>query len=321
MRKHAWLITNFVLAAMLVGAGYVVVVYRQSILDWWTLRSYTAPVNIKQLADEDTMVGWGRDLFYVSEPQVEDSSTFNMNCSHTGEKTIVLGCYTAQRIYVYNVIDPRLNGVKQVTAAHEMLHAAYQRLDDGIKNQVDAWITAELPKVTDQRLKALIALYNKNEPGELLNEMHSILGTEYGNLSPELENYYKQYFSDRSKIVGYANAYQSVFTASQSRIDQLETQLNRLKQQIDANTDEINQQRASLNSQNAQLNAMRQSDPETYNRQVPSYNTQVQAYNNLVVETRNLIDQYNQLVTEHNNEATAQNSLYQSLDSHYQTVN
>lgn len=321
MRKHAWLITNFVLAAVLVGAGYLVVMYRQSILDWWTLRSYTPPANIAQIADQDTMIGWGRDLFYVSQPQIENSDSFNMHCSHTGERTIVLGCYTGERIYVYNVTDPRLSGVQQVTAAHEMLHAAYQRLDDGTKNQVNAWLTAELPKVTDERLKELIALYNKNEPGELLNEMHSILGTEYANLSPELENYYKQYFSDRSKIVSYSNAYESIFTASQNKISQLEDQLNALKQQIDANTQEIDQQHAALTAQNAQLNSLRQSDPAEYNREVPVYNTQVQAYNNLVIQTRSMIDQYNQLVTEHNNEATAQNSLYQSLNSHYQTVN
>jgi hypothetical protein len=321
LRKHAWLITNFAIALALVGAGYMVVIYRQSILDWWVLHSYQAPANIKQLADDDTMVGWGRDLFYVSEPQVENSETFNMHCSHTGEKSIVLGCYTAQRIYVYNVTDSRLSGVQQVTAAHEMLHAAYERLDGGTKTQVNAWLTAELAKVTDERLKGLIDLYNKQEPGELLNEMHSILGTEYGNLSPELENYYKQYFSNRAKIVQYSQTYEGVFTASQIKLDQLETKLNALKQQIDANTDEINQQRAALNAQNAQLNSLRQSDPSAYNQQVPTYNTRVQAYNNLVIATRSLIDQYNQLVAEHNNEATAQNSLYQSLNSHYQTVN
>lgn len=321
MRKHAWLITNFVIAAALVGAGYMVVVYRQNILDWWTLRSYSAPASIKQLADDDTMTGRGRDMFYVSQPKVENSDAFNMNCSHTGERSIVLGCYTAQRVYVYNVTDPRLSGVLQVTAAHEMLHAAYQRLDAGTKANIDALITAELPKVTDQRLKDLIALYDKDEPGELLNEMHSILGTEYSNLSPELENYYKQYFTDRGKIVGYATTYQKVFTASQDKIMQLEVRLNALKKQIDANNQEITQQSASLDTQSQQLNALRQSDTAAYNRAVPGYNTQVQAYNGLVVSTRNIVGQYNQLVIEYSNEATAQSSLYHSLDSHYQTVN
>lgn len=321
MRKYAWLITNFVIAAALVGAGYLVVVYRQNILDWWTLRSYAPPANIKQLADDDTMIGVGRNDFYVSLPQVENSDSFNMNCSHTGEKTIVLGCYVGQKIYVYNVTDARLAGVLQVTAAHEMLHAAYERLGGATKKQVNSWLTAELPKVEDKRLQDLIKVYNQSEPGELLNEMHSILGTEYANLSPELENYYKQYFSDRSKIVSYATAYQSVFIASQAKITQLEDQLNALKKQIGANTEEIDQQKAVLTAENDQMNSVRQTDVTTYNRLVSDYNMKAQPYNNLVVQTRSLIDQYNRLVVEHNDDATTQNSLYQSLNSHYQTVN
>jgi uncharacterized protein YukE len=321
VRKHAWLLINLAICAAMVAAGYGVVVYRQNILDWWTLRGYTPPANIVQIADQDTMVGRGRDLFYVSQPQIEGSEAFNQHCSRTGEKTVVLGCYFAQRIYVYDVTDPRLEGVKQVTAAHEMLHAAYERLDAGEKSRVNAMLQAQLPHVTDDRLKGLIAIYSESEPGELLNEMHSILGTEYSNLSPELEVYYKQYFSDRSKVVVYATTYQAAFTASQAKITQLQTQLDALKKQIDANTDQLNQQKAELDAESAQLNTLRGSNPAAYNQVVPSYNARARAYNNLVVVTRNLIEQYNALVTEHNNEAAAQNGLYHSLDSRYQTVN
>ena len=35
--------------------------------------------------------------------------------------------------YIYNVNDERLNGLKEVTAAHEMLHAAYERLPESDK--------------------------------------------------------------------------------------------------------------------------------------------------------------------------------------------
>jgi hypothetical protein len=260
-------------------------------------------------------------MFYVSRPKIEDGQDFNSHCSKTGEKTVVLGCYTAQKIYVYHVTDSRLNGVVQVTAAHEMLHAAYERLNDTAKADVNKMLEAELPKVTDERLKGLIDLYNKTEPGELLNEMHSILGTEYGNLTPELETYYKQYFTDRSKVVGFANGYQAVFFASQQKITALAGQLDALKGQIDTNTQLLAQQKATLDADAAELARLRSSDTAAYNRAVPPYNAKVVAYNNLVYATRKLIDQFNALVAEHNNEAAAQNSLYNSLDSHYQTVN
>jgi uncharacterized coiled-coil DUF342 family protein len=178
-----------------------------------------------------------------------------------------------------------------------------------------------LPKVTDERLKGLIEMYAETEPGEKLNEMHSILGTEYAGLSPELETYYKQYFSDRAKVVSLAQQYQGAFSASQVRIADMSGRLEGLKKQIDANTEKLNQQKTELDAEGARLNELRNNDADAYNRKVPEYNAKARAYNSLVVATRSLIDEYNQLVIEHNNEAAAQNSLYHSLDSRHQTVN
>lgn len=321
MRRHAWLLINLLLTAALVGAGYFVVVFKQDIQDWWALRNYTPAANVVQLADATTMVSHGRDMFYVSQPRVENSDAFNLHCRNTGEKTVVLGCYLGQQIYLYNVTDTRLAGVVEVTAAHEMLHAVYERLDSTEKTHVNALIEAELPKVTDERLKSLIELYAQTEPGQKLNEMHSILGTEYAGLSPELEAYYKQYFSDRGKVVALAQQYQGAFAASQARIADMSGRLEELKRKIDANSESLAKQKTELDAEGERLNSMRASDPASYNKSVPNYNAKARAYNNLVVATRSLIDEYNQLVVEHNNEAAAQNSLYRSLDSHYQTVN
>lgn len=321
MRKHAWLVTNLALLLATIGAGFFVVTYRQAIQDWWTLRQYTPPADIEQIANETTMVGRGRDLFYVSQPQIEDSQSFNMHCDRKGEKTVVLGCYAGQRIYLFNVTDPRLYGVKQVTAAHEMLHAAYERLNESDKAALNIMLEAELPRVTDDHLKELIVLYAQTEPGEKLNEMHSILGTEYGNLSPDLERYYKQYFEDRSKVVDLAHKYRVAFVASQAKIEQLQARMSALKRQIDTNSAILDTRKAEIDAVVARLNTLRATDVQAYNNAVPGYNAQANAYNNLVMATRSLINQYNALVVEHNNEAAAQNSLYHNLDSRYQTVN
>lgn len=321
MRKHAWLLTNLVLLLATAAAGYFVVVYRQDIQDWWALRQYEAPTDIRLIADETTMAGRGRDLFYVSQPQIEDSENFNLHCSRNGEKTKVLGCYVDQRIYLYNVTDPRLHGIEQVTAAHEMLHAAYERLHEGDRVKIDALLEAELLRATDDRLKAIIDSHAVDEPGKRLNEMHSILGTEYGNLSPALEVYYKQYFADRSKVVDFANQYRGTFEASEAKIAHIGAQLESLKKQIDVNTALLSQQRIEIDAEVARLNMLRGTDVNEYNKAVPGYNAKASAYNSLVLGTRGLIDNFNILVMEHNNEAAAQNSLYNSLDSHYQTVN
>jgi chromosome segregation ATPase len=166
---------------------------------------------------------------------LSDRQEFNSSCNtNSKEQTIILGCYTGQRIYIYNITDPRLPGVRQVTAAHEMLHAAYDRLSRDEKTELHALIDTELKKITDARILNLIDIYNKTEPGELYNEMHSIFGTEVATLSPGLETHYKKYFIDRNKVVAFSAQYESVFTAlkakQQSLIADLESLANEIKE-------------------------------------------------------------------------------------------
>ena len=138
------------------------VINRQAVVDWWRLSQYKPSAAVKQLADNDTMIGRGRDLFYISDPQIQDSAAFNKACKNEGEKTIVLGCYKLQDIYLYNVTDARFNGVKEVTAAHEMLHAAYERLSgDGSKSCYSCHVCEK--GLTDGLSKSMGA-FNKQLP-------------------------------------------------------------------------------------------------------------------------------------------------------------
>lgn len=313
------LITLVSVVAVL-GAGYVAFIFRQDIIDWWKLSIYKPSAEVVSLADATTMAGRGRDLFYVSDPKINERDEFNINCTDTGEESLVLGCYRAQQIFLYNVTDSRLNGVKEVTAAHEMLHAAYERLNTADRSYVDTLLQTQLTLIKDDRLAGLIALYNKEEPGHLLNEMHSILGTEFRNLTPDLEAYYKQYFSDRAKVVAYSEAYETTFTASKNRITTYDERLADLQKQIDAGSSKLDQQKASLEAQAANLDSLRGSDTAAYNKAVPPYNSNVRAFNTLVAQTKKLVNDYNALVEKRNSEVAAQNDLYQNLDSNYQPV-
>jgi hypothetical protein len=316
---RGWLVSLFTVAFVVVGS-YLLFTYRLDIYDQLRLLSYDPPQEIEAIANTTTMQGRGRDLFYASNPKVEDRDLFNTSCADTGEQSVVLGCYRQQSIYIYNVTDVRLNGVKEVTAAHEMLHAAYERLSSGERTRINSLLTVELAKIKDERLGDLIRLYNEAEPGQLLNEMHSILGTEYSGLSSELETYYKQYFADRSKVVALASGYSQVFTESQKHIELYDSQLSQLKAQIDSNSESLDGQKASLDTQFAQLTTLRNSNPAAYNAAVPGYNANVNAYNSLANTTRDLVDEYNRLVGVRNQEVAVQNDLYHSLDSNYQTV-
>ena len=66
----------------------------------------------------------------------------------------MLGCYILNKgIYVYDITDDRLAGVRQVTTAHEMLHAAYDRLSVKERAQVDAMTAAAYEKLDNIRIK------------------------------------------------------------------------------------------------------------------------------------------------------------------------
>lgn len=317
-----WGLVNLAVIAGILFGAWQMILHRQDIIDWWRLRNYAPSAEIKKLADDTAMTSYSRNLFYVSDPKIDDRETFNQSCNNSlGEQGAVLGCYARQSIFIYNVNDPRLPGVKEVTAAHETLHAIYDRLDTTTKNQVNNWLQVELAKhASDTDLQATISLYNKSEPGELLNEMHSILGTEYGNLGPELEQYYSRYFSNRSVVVGLATSYKSVFTASKARIASYQSQLAALKSQIDSNTAILQQQQNSLQTQNEELDSLRHGDPTVYNSRVPSFNAQVMSYNQLVRSTQSLINQYNGIVAKEKEEIALQTDLNHSLNSNYQPV-
>jgi DNA repair exonuclease SbcCD ATPase subunit len=309
---------KFVLVAVFVAGAAWVVMNRQTVIDWARLATYTPSAEVKALADNTQLEQHARNLFYASDPQVQDSGTFNQSCS-SNEQTIVLGCYKGQRIYLFNIKDERFNGIKEVTAAHEMLHAAYERMDESERRKVDAMLQPLVENMKDPRLLELVELYNKTEPGELYNEMHSILATESAELTPELEEYYKQYFKDRGVVVRYANQYQAIFTESKNKIDEYDRQLTELKPQIDQNNSTLQRTQTELESQNNQLNQYRaRSQISQYNQLVPSYNAKVAEFNALIETTRGLVSKYNKLVEERNNQVAAQTNLYDSINSNYQ---
>lgn len=311
------LVTSILLIAAAAGA----VIYRQDLIDWWRLRDYTPPVEVALIADQAGVTDYARKVFYVARPAVEDSEAFRQHCNRQAEKTIVLGCYNGRNIYIYNVTDPQLTGVRQVTAMHEMLHAAYDRLSKGEKSEVNSWLQAQLKSMDNAHVNELVAQYQKSEPKEIDNELHSILGTEVEVLSPQLETYYQKYFKDRQKVVDFANRYEAAFQESERKIAGIDGQLSSLKYQIDFNNNQLKNERETIESEDAQLDGLRASgDVDAYNSAASAFNAKVNSYNARILETKRLVEQYNALVEERNQLATAHNNLANSLNSNYNPI-
>lgn len=298
--------------------GIVAVIYikQQSIVDWWKLRSYTPPAAVVKAADQTTMTASARRLWYVNKPVIAEGESFGSNCPLAVEKTVILGCYKSDDggIYVYKVSDERLSGVIEVTAAHEMLHAAYDRLSKGERQRIDVLLQDYYDQgLSDQRVKDTIDAYQKSEPHALKNEMHSIFATEIAKLPTALETYYSRYFTKRSTVVVMTDRYQAEFTTRKQAVARYDAELKALKSTIEDSEQTLERQKAAIDAEGDRLDRLRAANVTAYNAAVDGYNRMIGSYNTLLESTRAGIDQYNGIVEKRNAVALEQRELTQAL--------
>jgi hypothetical protein len=240
-RPGVKLVLQLALSVVYVIVAVSLFAQREAIADHVTVWKYEPPAEITALADKTTMTDGGRWYFYASEPSLEERETFNQHCTNQSEETIILGCYATERnliyafkrIYIYNVDDKRLPFVEEVTAAHEMLHAAYERLSSSERERVDSLVEQAINNNSDEHIAQMNELYRAREPDRLYNEMHSILGTEAGKLPAELEKHYARYFANRSEVVKMARQYTGVFNELRDKQQRLNRELDEISRQID----------------------------------------------------------------------------------------
>lgn len=302
------------MVAVLAGLGGVLL-HQQDILDWWKLRGYQPPAAITALATSDTMTDRAQHLFYVNTPLIQDKATFYGNCANPDHAS-VLGCYIQNKgIYVLQVSDPRLDGVEQVTAAHEMLHAAYARLGNKQKNDINAQLQAAYATVTDAALRKKIDEY-KADNADVVNELHSILGSEVANLPAGLETYYQRYFTNRKTVVAFSQKYQAEFTSRTDKLAQDDVQLKSYEKTITDNNTQLDAQSAEIKAESARLDSLRKNnDIATYNAGIAPYNQKVAAYRALAAQNQQIFTQYKQLIDARNAIAVEAQQLSIALDS------
>lgn len=314
-------LTSFAIFAAFVASTCALVFGRQSIIDQLTVWQYHPSAAIASLASDSGMSDHGKFLYYASQPQLDTRQNFGTFCPNSESNTAILGCYVNNRIYLFDVTNEQLQGIKPVTAAHEMLHAAYARFSATQKSRVDKMVEAEYQKVkNDDNLSVVMAAYQKTEPGEADNELHSILGTQFRDLSPELETYYQQYFSNRSKVTAEYASYQQVFDTLQKQADALQAQLADLKTQIETSSARYASDTAQLQADISAFNARAStSGGFTSQAQFNAARASLVVRTNQLTDERNytsgLIDTYNQKVAELNQIATKNQDLVQSINS------
>ena len=261
----------------------------------------------------------GQQIFYATTPTVEQRDAFNTDCQSVERTAAILGSYVRDRIYLYDIQSKELDGALEVTAAHEMLHAAYARLNVFEQAQVDTMINAEYAKIKDNPdIKQEMQYYAQAEPGEEVNELHSIIGTTIKDLPPELEQYYARYFTDRAAIVAMNAKYTAVF-------DEVNQQALTLQARITGEAADIKSASAQYNADLTQLN----SDIESFNERASgggfssqyAFNAardallaRIQQMKDRQVALNEQIDLYNADVAEYNRLAVRAKQLNQSIN-------
>jgi len=228
-----------VIAAQLVPAAAVgwAASHGQRIADQIAVWEFTPSAEIAGYVERSTMTELGGFLFYASKPQVNGQDEFDAICSSDEEGVGTLGCYlpTSGAIHLYDVTDDRLDGMEEVVASHEMLHAAWARMGDAEREAISPLLEKQAAAMEgDAAFVERMEFYARSEPGERLNELHSILGTEVAELDPRLESHYADLFTDRRQLVALFTASNQVFVDIEQQATALVAELESLAAAIEA---------------------------------------------------------------------------------------
>ena len=299
-------------SAFLAAVGWAVTNPR-AVTDAVTVWQYDPTPAIAGYATRAGMSDRGRFLFYASTPQVVEGDAFDALCSRDQPDIGVLGCYTLAdgRIYLFEISNLDLQAFEVVVAAHEMLHAAWDRMTSAEQAALVEPLEAAFATVDpEDELVDRIAAYEEFDPSSRTPELYAIIGTELAELPQELEEHYAEFFDDRAAVVAQWSEVKTLFRELEAELERLSTELERLSLEITAEQSAATQAATVLEADIAAFNA-RASRPGGYTTQsaferdrqalivrqdalsasIDATNAKVATYNELVEEFTALNDE------------------------------
>lgn len=256
------------------------------------LKTYQPTAEIADIAEKNTLTDKGKATLYRADPKLVDAQSFMKSCQTKARGIEPLGCiapkpgggpFGGRQIFLLQIDDPQFADHKYSAAIHEMLHSAYDRLGSDEKKRIDVLLDREFLKHQEDSYLKYVADSLKARKGTgiegVQSEMHSKFGVEYATLSPELEEYYKQYFTDRSKVV-------ALFTNGgfATRI--------RIMDEVRYETEKLAPQLTALQNQlTAYQNA---GDEAGFNSLIGQYNSMVYQYNAKVAQSQKAYNEVKQ---------------------------
>lgn len=311
-------IAGIVSVLILVFAGWLLF-NRQYVADVATVWLYTPSPAIQTVNERVDFSDKGQFYFHATQPKIADASQFNEDCPRQEPNSPILGCYANGRIFIYDIENEQLDGIEEVTAAHEMLHAVWERHSEEEKSRLTRLLQEAYSVNTNPELTERMEYYERSEPGEFVNELHSILPTEVSDIGTELQTYYDQYFDDRQKIVALHQKYSAVFNGLVDRANVLYDELVTLSDAIERQSAQYDADVARLSRDIDSFNARAQngdfSSMSQFNQERSALIARSQALEALRVAISNQIDGYNARYEEYERIASEIDTLNKSIDS------
>ena len=310
-KMHVWgLITSVILIATII----FFLINKTAVIDTFKAIGYNPTPAVLEVKSALNLTADGERVWNATRPLLASREDFNESCESHDEAVSVLGCYTNDRVYVYNVEDSTLAGIRESTSAHELLHAVWNRLPGVEKNA----LIPELEQVYSAHADMLKEAIESYPESERLDELYVRIGTQITALPDPLEAHYARYFKDQDTIAAFYDSYIKPFNELNEKIETLKKEMSALEKEIndrsaaldarltslDSQIDEFNRcaetagcfnqwtfasRRAELVSEQSAIN----SENDAINALINSYNIKVDAYNNNILRSTELQNKIN----------------------------
>ena len=302
----------------LLGLGFYF--NHQAIFDFISANTYSPSPEISAIESKIKLTDGAKNVFRASRPSLESREAFNDHCDSYNADVSILGCYTGGHIYLYNITSNELNGVIESTAAHELLHAEWERMSPAEKADISAAINNVYNDPKYHNLLAEdLATYDESER---IEELHSRIGTEIADLPDALESHYAKYFENQDLVVDFYNSYITPFRELSDELDNLSAQLENLNKQIEEKTEIYKNRVDQLSSRIDQFNSCADTvgcfaTGSAFYARRNELVAEQKAIDVMYEELNSLVNQYNAIVAEYNENVVRGENLDQMMNSNY----
>lgn len=313
-KKHNLGLT--VLMLLLIAVMMAIIFKREWIYDYYRGITYQPSAEMMRIREDLQLTGEGEFYFNASQPVLSGREEFNERCRSVADTEVaVLGCYANGDIFIYNITDEELDGIRELTTAHELLHAVWARMDENEQERLQQ----ELKQVLNENKSDLGEELNTYLSDERQEELYVRAGTEIKKLPDSLEKHYAKYFKDQDLVVGFYKKYIKVFKEIEAEMDKLKKETEELGATINAKIADYKNRLSNLQAEVAEFNncaakagcfasegvfyarravlIARQNELGTMvdeiNGMVNTYNEKVKQYNQYVTRTEKLNDTIN----------------------------